>query len=160
MPCNRLTSCFIGIALVILTSVVQAHGYTLGTIGIAHPYSVPTPAGATTGAGYIKELSNKGSADDKLIGVTSAAADHVELHSMSMDGNIMRMRQVTGIIIPAGGHVEMAPGDGYHLMLVGIKQPLKIGDTIPAKLTFEKAGTVDVELNVQERAATTEMHLH
>ena len=149
----------IGIALVTLTSVAHAHGYTLGTIGIAHPFSVPTPAGATTGAGYIKELTNKGAADDKLVGVAIPIADHVEMHTMSMDGNVMRMRQVPGIVVPAGGHVDMAPGNGYHLMLIGIKQPLKVGDKIPARLTFEKAGTIDVELNVQERGVATEMHM-
>jgi copper(I)-binding protein len=150
----------IGFALVTIASIAHAHGYTLGNIGIEHPYSVPTPAGATTGAGYIKELSNKGSTDDRLVGASSPVADHVELHTMSMDGNVMRMRQVPGIVIPAGGHVDMAPGNGYHLMLIGIKQPLKVGDKIPVKLTFEKAGTVDVELHVQERGAMSEMQMH
>ena len=150
----------VAVALVSITSLAHAHGYSLGSIGVAHPYSVPTPAGATTGAGYIRQLSNNGAADDRLVGATSAAADHVELHTMSMDGNVMRMRQVAGIVIPAGGHVDMAPGNGYHMMLVGIRQPLKVGDKIPLKLTFEKAGSVDVELLVQERGAPVEMHMH
>ncbi len=154
-----LVARLIGCAFVAMTSLAQAHGYTLRDIGIAHPYAVPTPAGATTGAGYIKQLSNKGATDDRLVGVSSPLADHVEIHTMSMDNNIMRMRQVAGIVIPAGGHVDMAPGGGYHLMMIGIKQPLKVGDKIPVKLTFEKAGTVDVELHVQERGAAGDMHM-
>lgn len=141
-------------------SVVLAHGATLGDIGIAHPYSVPTPAGATTGAGYIKQISNKGRTDDKLVSASSPIADHVELHTMSMDGDAKRMRAVQGIPLPAGGHVEMAPGNGYHLMLIGIKRPFKLGDRIPLTLKFEKAGTVDVDLQVQERGATSGMLMH
>ena len=154
------SAALVGIALLATTFVAHAHRYALGDIGVAHPYSLPTPAGATTGSGYIKELSNKGAADDRLVGASSPAADHVEVHNMSMDGNVMRMRQVAGIVIPAGGHVDMAPGGGYHLMLIGIKQPLKVGDKIPLKLTFERSGTVDVELHVQERGATTGTHVH
>ena len=150
-----------GLALLVASAVAVAHGYTLGTIDIAHPYAVPTPPGATTGGAYLKTMTNKGPADDRLVGVTSPVADHVELHSMSMDGNVMKMREVQGgILLPAGGHVDMAPGGGYHLMLIGLKQPLKVGDKIPAKLTFEKAGTVDVELHVQERGAMGDMHMH
>jgi copper(I)-binding protein len=149
-----------GLALIAVTSLAHAHGYSLGDLDIAHPYAVPTPPGATTGAGYIKALSNKGATDDRLVGASSPAADHVEIHTMSMDGDVMRMRQVNAIVVPAKGHVDMAPGNGYHLMLIGIRQPFKVGDKIPLKLTFEKAGTVDVELHVQERGAATEMHMH
>jgi copper(I)-binding protein len=149
-----------GLVLLGAAALAHAHGYTVGSIDIAHPYSVPTPAGATTGAGYIKQMTNKGSTDDKLVSASSPAAERVELHTMSMDGNVMRMRQVPGIVIPAKGHVDMAPGNGYHLMLIGIKQPLKVGDKIPVKLTFEKAGDLEVELHVQERGAATEMHMH
>jgi copper(I)-binding protein len=156
----RIAARLTGVALVAATSCACAHGYTLGNIDIAHPYAVATPPGATTGGGYIKELSNKGTVDDKLVSVSSPAADHVELHTMSMDGDVMRMRQVPGIVIPAGGHVDMVPGNGYHLMLIGLKQPLKIGDKVPARLTFEKAGSVDVELHVQAREGSTEMHMH
>lgn len=159
-PLAPLSRRLVGVALFSVALVAHAHGYTLGAIGIAHPFSVSTPPGATTGAGYIKELSNKGTTDDRLVGASSAAAERVEMHSMSMDGDVMRMRQIVAIVIPAGGHVDMAPGNGYHLMLVGIRQPLKVGDKVPLKLTFEKAGTVDVELLVQERGAPGETHMH
>lgn len=152
---------FAGVVVALTAALAFAHGYTVGKIDIAHPYSVPTPPGATTGGAYIHALTNKGTTEDRLVGVTTPAADHVELHSMAMDGNVMRMREVAGgIPLPAGGQVEMAPGGGYHLMMIGIKQPLKVGDKIPGTLKFEKAGTVDVVFDVQERGAAPEKHMH
>ena len=148
---NRIAALWVGVAVTLTTTLAQAHGFTQGNIAVGHPYAVPTPPGATTGAGYLRSLANNGPADDRLFDASSPVADHIEMHAMSMDGDVMRMRQVPGITIPAGGHVDMAPGSGYHLMLVGIRQPLKVGDRIPVRLKFEKAGTVDVELHVQER---------
>lgn len=145
-----LASRLLGGAFLSLASLAHAG---VGDIAVVQPFAVPTPPGATTGAGYIRELSNKGAADDRLVGVSAAIADHVEMHSMTMDGNVMRMRQVPAIVIPAKGTVDLSPGHGYHLMLVGLKQPLKVGDRIPVTLTFEKAGPVDVDLAVQPRTS-------
>lgn len=142
-----------GIALAATALLAHAQDYALGDIGIAHPYSIPTPPGATTGAGYVDTLSNHGAADDRLVAVSSPVADRVEVHTMSMDGNVMRMRQVPDLVIPARGQVGMTPGSGYHLMLFGIRQPLKVGDRIPLTLTFARAGRIEVALQVQERAA-------
>ena len=156
-----LTHAFASLTLLAATTAAFAHGATLGDLAIAHPYSLPTPPGATTGAGYIKELANRGKSDDQLVGASSPAADRVEIHTMAMDGNVMRMHPVAGVPLPAGAHVDMAPGNGYHLMLIGIKQPFRLGDRIPLTLRFEKAGTVDTELVVQERgAAMTGMPMH
>ncbi len=129
------------------------HGYTVGTLAIDHPYALPTPPGATTAGGYITDLGNQGTAEEKLIGATSPAADHVELHNMGMDGNVMRMREVPAIVVAPGQHVLMAPGGGYHLMLIGIRKPFAIGDKVPVTLQFEHAGKVDVVLDVQARGA-------
>lgn len=142
------------IALVAGAGVAHAQSYAHGDIGIAHPYSLATPPGATTGAGYVDELSNGGSVDDRLVAASSSVADRVELHTMSMDGNVMRMRQVPVLVIPAKGHVDLVPGSGYHLMLVGLKRPLKVGDHVPLTLTFANAGKVDVEMQVRERGVS------
>jgi hypothetical protein len=73
---------------------------------------------------------------------------------MKMDGSVMRMREVEkGLEIPAGGSVTLAPG-GYHLMMMGLKGPLKQGSTVPVTLVFEKAGTIDVELAVEAMGAS------
>lgn len=80
-------------------------------------------------------------ADITLVGVASAAAKVVEIHEMKMEGGMMKMSAVTRLPLAAGKVVELKPG-GYHVMLMGLAQPLKEGDTVPLSLTFEdKAGT-------------------
>ena len=117
-------------------------------IAIVHPWARATAPGAQVGAGYVT-LQNSGAAADKLVSATADVADHVEIHEMSMDGGVMKMRQLpTGLEIPAGKSVELKPG-GFHLMLMGLKQPLKSGETIKGVMTFEKAGAVPVELKVE-----------
>lgn len=135
----------------LLSLSAHSQGHALEPLNVAHPYSFPTPPGATTGAAYIKDMSNRGSKEDKLIGASSPIADHIEMHVMRMDGDVMRMRSVPSIVIAPGQHVAMGPGNGYHLMLVGIKRPFKIGDHFPLTLQFENAGRVDVMLSVQDR---------
>ena len=71
----------------------------------------------------------------------------VEIHEMAMDGNVMKMRQVKDIAVPAGGAVELKPG-GLHLMFMNIKAPLAAGETVPVKLKFAKAGEVEVKMPV------------
>ena len=71
----------------------------------------------------------------------------MQLHEMSMEGNVMKMRQVKDIAVPAGGSVELKPG-GLHLMFMNIKAPLSAGETVPVKLTFAKAGEVEVRMPV------------
>jgi copper(I)-binding protein len=91
----------------------------------------------------------------------SASADiagRVELHTMSMDGNVMRMRQVDSIDIPAGKTVELKPG-GLHVMFMDIKTPLKTGASFPLTLKFEKAGDVKVNVAVQPGPPAAE-HKH
>jgi hypothetical protein len=92
-------------------------------------------------------------------------AERVELHSMQMQGDVMRMRQVDAIELPAGATVELAPG-GLHLMLMGLKSPLKAGERLPLVLRFEKAGELKTELVVGNpampgaAAASMPMHSH
>lgn len=142
------------------TFAAQAQGYTAGTLTIAHPYALPTPPGATTGGGYLKDIANGGTVPDALVGVSSSAADAVQLHTMQMDGNVMRMRAVKTLVIAPGQHVGMAPGDGYHLMFIGIHKSWAVGDAVPLTLQFEHAGRVDVVLQVQPRDATPAMGSH
>jgi copper(I)-binding protein len=77
----------------------------------------------------------------KLVGVSSPAAGVVEVHEMKMENDMMRMRQLPALDLPAGQVVKLAPG-GYHLMLMELKQPLKDGDKIPLTLEFEDAKKV------------------
>ena len=126
--------------------VAQANDVKAGTIAIGHPYARATVPGQPVGGGYLK-LDNKGAAD-RLLSASAGVAGSVELHSMSMEGDVMRMRQVDSIALPAGKTVELKPG-GLHIMFMGLKAPLKAGDSFPMKLKFEKAGEVTVQVKVE-----------
>lgn len=128
-----------------------AADYTLRDIQIAHPYARPTPPGARTGGAYFT-VRNAGKAADRLTRVASPAARVVEIHSMTMDGTLMKMRPVAGIEIPAGGELALGSG-GYHVMLIDLARPLAAGDKVPLRLTFEHAGTVDIVADVEPAGA-------
>ena len=141
-------------AVVLMGQPAQA-----GDVMVMSPWARATPAGAKVGAGYMM-MHNGGAAADRMVSAATDVADHVEIHEMSMDNGVMKMRQLPGgIEIPAGKMVELKPG-GYHLMLVGLKQPLKVGETIKATVTFEKAGAVPVELKVEPIGAGAPGHEH
>lgn len=135
-------------ALALAALAALAHDYKAGAITINHPWARATPQGATVGAGYLT-LTNTGTAPDRLVGASAAAADHVELHEMSMTDGVMRMRPVKdGIELKPGQTVEFKSG-AFHLMMVDLKQPLQQGQRVKGTLTFEKAGSVEVEFAVE-----------
>ena len=142
----RFKTLVLATALVTASALTQAHQFKLGSITIGHPYARSTVPGQPAGGGFLK-LDNQGG-DDKLLAATSPVSKAVELHTMSMDGDVMRMRQVDAIDLPAGKTVELKPG-GLHMMFVGLKAPLKAGDKFPLVLKFEKAGEVTVEVHVE-----------
>ena len=114
-------------------------------IKIENAYTRATVPGQQVAGGFLK-IDNKGNAD-QLLGASSPAAGEVQLHEMAMDGNVMKMRQVKDIPIPAGGSVELKPG-GYHLMFMNLKGPFVAGQTVPVKLKFAKAGEMEIKLPV------------
>ena len=117
-------------------------------ITVEAPYARPTPAGAMTGAAYMM-IDNKTSAADRLIGASSDIAAKAQVHEMSMDNGVMKMRELTeGLAVPAGGSVALKPGS-YHVMLIGLKKPLTAGDSFPLTLEFEKAGNISITVPVQ-----------
>lgn len=117
--------------------------------------AAPTPGGVDVSAGYLT-IANRADADDSLVAVTSPRASRVEIHEMTMDAGVMRMRQTPELIVPAHGEIELAPG-GRHLMFYGVSQPFVAGETIPVRLTFESAGDVEVAMPVR-RSAETHRH--
>lgn len=143
--------------LITAAAHTAAHEFKAGAITIGHPWARPTAAGQPVGGGFMK-FSNAGAAD-RLVAASTAVSASVELHTMRMEGDVMRMRQVDAIELPAGGTVELKPG-GLHLMLMGLKQPLKAGDTFPLTLRFEKAGEVVVTVNVEVPKAAAPAHEH
>lgn len=116
-------------------------------IRVEQPYARATVPGQMAGGGYL-QVQNTGKAPDRLLAVSAGVAASVELHTMSMDGDVMRMRELDGIDVPAGQKVELKPG-GLHIMFMGLKAPLKAGDTFPATLKFQKAGDVKVTVTVR-----------
>jgi periplasmic copper chaperone A len=133
--------------LSVSVSTAYAGDYRVGSLDIAGPWSRATPKGAAVAAGYMK-ITNTGTTSDRLIGGSSDIAPKFEVHEMSMDNGVMKMRPLKdGIEIKPGQSVELKPGS-FHVMFVGLKNPLKEGDHIKATLVFEKAGKVDVELDV------------
>ncbi|MDO8421728.1 MAG: copper chaperone PCu(A)C [Parvibaculum sp.] len=118
------------------------------------------PSAAKTGAAYLTLTNHSGNAD-ALTGATSPAAAKVQVHSMEMDGTIMRMRRLDELPLPVGTPVALAPG-GLHIMLIGLTRPLKAGDTVELHLSFENAGSLDVRLPVQSLSpaakAKSDMH--
>jgi len=135
-----------------LIAPAAAHEYNIGSLHIGHPWSRATPKGATIGAGYLK-ITNNGTAPDRLLGGSSEAAKSFELHVMSMENGVMKMRPVEGgIEIKPGETVEFKP-ESYHVMFVGLKEPLVQGHRVKATLDFEKAGKVAVEFVVESIGA-------
>ena len=126
----------------------QADEVKAGDLVITQAWSRATPGGAKIGGGYLT-IENKGSAPDRLIGGSADIAGKVEVHEMAMNNGVMTMRPLDkGLTIEPGKTAKLAPG-GYHLMMFDLKRPLKQGDKLPVTLEFEKAGKVQVSLDVQ-----------
>ncbi|WP_226627990.1 copper chaperone PCu(A)C [Alloyangia pacifica] len=123
--------------------------YEIGALRIAKPFSRASLPNQPVGGGFFT-VTNAGPEDDRLIAASTSPerADHMEIHEMAMDGQVMKMRELPdGLPIPAGETVELKPG-GYHLMLMGLKQPLVMGEQVTITLIFEKAGTIEVPLAI------------
>jgi periplasmic copper chaperone A len=123
--------------------------YKVGDLVISAPMAKATPPKAPVSGGYMT-ITNNGSQSDRLVSVTTPFAPKAEIHEMTMEGDVMKMRPLAGgLEIPAGGSVELKPG-GYHIMFMGLTEPLKEGESRKAVLTFEKAGTVEIEFPVMD----------
>lgn len=143
------------LALALTAGFALAENYRVANLHIASPYARPTVANQPTGAAYLT-IENTGSSADKLIAATSPVAKSIEIHSMTMDGNVMKMREVPNIELQPGTKIAMQPGNGYHLMLFGLRQPLKAGASFPMTLSFEKAGKTEVTVTVGNKEAPKE----
>jgi hypothetical protein len=131
---------------------VQAHEYKKDGLQIGHPWAKPSLEGVKAGAAFFT-VTNNGDADDKLLSAQSEAAETAELHAHILNADVVKMRKLDdGVTAPARATLKFEPG-GLHVMLIGLKRKLAEGDKIPMTLTFEKAGPIAVEVNVEKGPA-------
>ena len=155
---SRITMSLLTLAF---SATAYAHDYKVGALKIDHPYARATVPGQPSGGAYLS-IENTGKEADKLLSVGSPAAKSVEIHDMKMDGNIMKMREVGEVELRPMSTVAMVPGGGYHIMMMGLTKPLKVGDKFPMTLTFQKAGKIEVSVSVDDMKTqqTNATHQH
>ncbi|MDO8300516.1 copper chaperone PCu(A)C [Lacisediminimonas sp.] len=137
-------------AALLFATAAHSHSFDLGNLRIGNPFARPTVAQQPAGAAYLS-IENRGKTTDTLVRASSPVAREVQIHTMSMEGDIMRMREVLRLDLKPESTVTMTPGKGYHIMLIGLKQPLKAGEQFPMTLIFEKSGQVEVSVTVEAR---------
>lgn len=147
----------LAIAVVVATagppSISAAHDFKVGSLELKHPWSAKAPPVAPVLGGYLT-IVNTGSEPDRLVGGSTPVAERLELHESSLVDGVARMRPAKeGIEIAAGEILNLQPG-AAHIMLVNPKQRPAEGEKFKATLQFEKAGQVEVEFDVQAKAAT------
>jgi uncharacterized protein YcnI len=130
-----------------------------GSIEIVAPWTRPAASAGGNGAGYMK-ITNTGTEADVLMGGASEAAERVEVHETTIDDKgVASMKKLDAVELKSGQSIELKP-TGMHLMLIGLKQPLKEGGTLKAQLNFKKAGMVDVEFVVKTAGGDAGAHEH
>ena len=137
-----------GLATPVGARSIHEHG-----VAVSGGWARETAQGQQDGGGFLT-ITNNTATPDRLVGTSSSVAAQTQVHSITMDHGIMRMRQVVGgLVIPAHGTLELKPG-GYHIMLIGLRHPLRAGETVKLVLRFEQAGAVPARLAVEPAGAT------
>ena len=143
----RLTFRALALAGAIFLAAGTASAATAGAITVENAWSRTVPDGSEVGVGYLT-IRNDGDEPDRLISASAPFAGETEMHQTTMTDGVMQMRPVSeGVPVPAKSTVTLEPGS-YHLMFMRLTQAIKEGDTLPLKLTFEKAGSVEVTVHV------------
>lgn len=143
----------IAIALLAACSPTSSDEHKIGDLVVSSPWVRATAPNAPAAGGFLV-IENKGDAPDRLTSISTPAAGEVQIHEMSMNQDVMRMRELTdGLEIPAGATVKLKPG-GYHLMLIKPAAPLVAGQKVRMRLSFERAGRAEVDFAVRPIDAT------
>jgi copper(I)-binding protein len=135
-----------------MAGISSAYAQASSPIVISHAWARATPVSAANGAVYLT-ITNHGTTDDRLTGASTAVASKAQMHVTLNENGVMKMRPMADVPIKAGGRAQFKP-DGMHIMLLGLKHPLKAGDSFPLTLTFDKAGTVETMVKVEKAGAT------
>jgi copper(I)-binding protein len=144
---RRATTLALAVTLTALGGLQPGHATD---IAVEQPWARAAQQGGVGGA--FMRIENHGTAPDRLISASSSAARSVEFHTTIRAGDVMRMRPVNIVEVPARGTVQLQPG-GLHIMLIGLQYPLARGDEVPLTLVFERAGQMPVRLQVQGAGA-------
>lgn len=144
---------FLPAMALLLMAGLPAMAADTGPIQLENAFTRAAPAGGV--GGFFVTIINAGAAD-RLIGIASPVAGKAELHETMSDNGVMKMRGVASLPVPANGKVALQPG-GYHVMLIGLTQPLVVGQSVPVTLTFEKAGAITVQASVAKAGASAPM---
>jgi len=140
---------FVAAVAFLAASHAGAHEYKVKDLTIGHPWARATHGNAGTGVVYVT-LVNDGKAADRLLKASTPVAAMASLHETIKEGDVMKMREIDGLAIPAGATVELKPG-AWHIMLMGLKKPLREGDMVPLTLTLANEGEVQVEAMVSDQ---------
>jgi periplasmic copper chaperone A len=131
---------------------LEASDGKIGDIAVTQAWSRATPLGAKVAGGYLT-IENRGSSPERLVSVSTAAAKRTEIHDMTVDHGVMKMRPVDGgLLIEPGQAVRLAPG-GAHLMFMDLNAPLRQGERVPVTLAFEHAGDISIAFDVESLGA-------
>jgi periplasmic copper chaperone A len=142
----------IALASAICIAVISSvYAQTSSPIEINHAWARATAASAANGAVYLT-ITNHGTADDRLTGASTAVASKAELHVTLNENGVMKMRPLADVPVKAGRSAQFKP-DGMHIMLLGLKHPLKAGENFPLTLTFDKAGAIETMVKVEKPGA-------
>jgi periplasmic copper chaperone A len=137
-----------------------AAGAALAQVDITAAWARPAVPGQTGTGAFMTIVSKDGA---RLVGAASPVAGVVEIHEMAMDNNVMKMRAIPALDLPAGREVQLKPG-GHHVMLLDLKRPLKVGDKVQIELRLEtrdgKRVTQPVEVEVRSAAPAQDAHKH
>ncbi len=128
-------------------------------VTISEPWIRGMVAGQSATAAFMTIRSNEATA---LVGASSPVASKVEIHQMSMDQGVMKMRPLDRLQVPANSTVSLEPG-GYHVMLIGVAKPLAKGDKVPLTLQFQgkdgKKTSKEIMVEVRDIAAQSDMKM-
>src|SRR6266446_2742290 len=142
-----------GCLVLTLVAPITSGGVSAGNIRVTEAWSRPTPPGTEVGVAYFV-IDNQGG-NDRLVGVSSPVARRAELHVSQMEGGVMKMKHLDAVEVRSGVPTSFEPS-GRHVMLTGLKQPLKEGDAFPLVLNFANAGPDKVQVHVRGTAGTGE----
>ncbi len=142
---------------VLFAAPALAHDYSVGNLTLTHPWARGTPPAPPVAAGYVT-IVNRGGEPDRLLSITSPAAESIEVHESTTVDGIARMQRIDDLVVAAGQTLALKPG-GLHLMILKPSKQLRQGEKFAGTFTFEKAGAIDVEFAVQGIGETPPLHL-